>query len=552
MEPIFKKGIIGCMYCMKEVERTMLRIQDDENSAKQISELISYVQNHQKQYADTAQAISEQLSGAVAAPEAYFTYIYDPDSTPLSVPDEGLPAEIPLGPLAQYSSPDSTSVHMRYKDDAGITQTLVYDTKVCPYCRKRLYSQAGKIDMYAVSIFGVRNIGKTQFIKTLIRMASEDDVFSGSGFSLSLDGFSSNQMAFIDTYGTVPPTPDRLENEDNYYYFILSWTTEGKTEKACIAFIDTPGERMLKAATAARRVELIKKLVKTNIVLFFSDPTLTSNFIKRLNALIDRDADLNKKPECMFYFNPQTLVDLKVAKLNARRGRQENSFEETVSLFAEGLGKVRVSKSLNVAVVYTKLDYIEFFQKNYSFYSGADFDGGVKIFAENDRIFACDPPKAGSAPLNQDWLDIISRGQIFFRNEDGKSLSKLSGVLDRNESEIPCFLISNGTLQLTGKSPEEDLLRISGISTQIAGIIASVSENDGKIADLKGQIKKRQEELRELMPFRNMKSKSCLPLILWILKTLNPSHIVQALAPHPPTPAQKGMFRRFVDFVDKL
>jgi hypothetical protein len=145
--------------------------------------------------------------------------------------------------------------------------------------------------------------------------------------------------------------------------------------------------------------------------------------------------------------------------------------------------------NLTLAVVYTKLDLIEYYVKHFDFYTVEDKSGDSVLFGKDDPVFQPDPPKIRDSDIRRDWSQLLSRGQAFMKNEDNSSFRRLEESLKRRTYTLPCFMISNGRF-----SRKTD--------------------------------------------FDNSVTISCLLLLLWIIETINPSGLMDDLKPKD-TPAEE-------------
>jgi hypothetical protein len=560
MEPVFRKGVTGCLYCMREVKHPMLKLISEDT--RKVVNLDNYVESNKDKYKATLSAINKyRLSTA----EPYF-YFIDAPGTP--DPER----RMVMAPLEKAEDPSTATVVMTYTDNDGITHKLRYLDRVCPHCRKLLYKSAGELDFYVVSIFGIRNIGKTQFIKTFHNIATR---FRLPDLTISIDSLTDVQLEILDSWREVKFTPDVLMSENNYYHFILEY--KGRT--ACIALLDTPGERFLAAsaavaAAAAEKEEksekdekgdlkskedkfrdLMELIIKTNILLFFNDPTKTAKFTQRFEeefkeALeaagkdsIGEISETNKLIKLMedpIFFDPKLVLDMFKTMANYSFYRQENSFEKTVATFCDGLRLVPMAKKLCAAVVYTKLDRMEHYFKNFGFYARTPKNHADILFVEDDELFKTDKDDA-ALTLSRDWSGFIARGQSFLQSEDDASYSKLSSALQLHVTDLPCFLISNGgtvPLGITQREKAENKAAIEKLAlSRRALMLDSFKHNPNTSAfkALEEKINATTSEISKKTRFSCEESKSCLPLLLWIILTLDPFGISQDLSYKEPT-----------------
>ncbi|MDR1913668.1 MAG: hypothetical protein LBQ68_04180 [Clostridiales bacterium] len=498
MKPVFNKGTFGCLYCMKIVNQPLLMARKGEKTSNSINELNAVVQAHRDRYPEIIERINnyktEAKSGGRVMPP-YFTFI--------KPWEDGKTKD---GPLERDTDNVTTDLAVWFKDLADIRHNLIYDTYVCPHCYKPLNRNTYKLDIFLISIFGIRNIGKTQFIKSLVRKCDQG-AFHNCGFSLLPDEMTANQKAYMDSMGQVEPTADLLDNEDNFYSFILSWSSDGQEHSVCLVFQDTPGEPMLSEADPNKRMNLISKVIQSNIILLFCDPTRTRNFITKLTSLLDNKIKPWSEPDGKYYFSSDMADIIEESRESHKYTHLNDSFEETVRLLCNGLDHIKQERltGLNIAVVYTKLDFVKFYYTYYQFYTGK-YENESLLFVENDDIFTPDPPDCDPLLLWQDWKTVC-RGQAFMLSEDRNSLRRLSGTLKRIFFDIPCFMIANG---------------------QLKPLVS-----------------------KDSLVFDNVETMACYSLILWIIKNLNPSNIIEDLEKvHQPTKEkEKGVMDLVTGFL---
>ncbi|MDR2648785.1 MAG: GTPase domain-containing protein [Clostridiales bacterium] len=477
MLPVFPKGVYGCLYCMKKIDNPMLQAQSGDDTSADIDMLRRIIEANKDEYSELADLIKEDIiqsgeNGKAALP--YFTII-----KPWA--DE----QVVWGPLKRVEDDALVDFTVSFTDEYKKEHRIVYDKLICPYCLKPLNTNAGKKDMYLISVLGIRNIGKSQFVNVIIRKCQE--AFRDCGFTLMPIERTDAQRESSIRKGVMEPTQDTLDNEDNFYTFLISWDAHnGESKSACLVFQDTPGERMLVETSLERRLALISRIIKSNIVLLFSDPTRTYNFLHKLEHLESREIDLLKTPDIDLYYSKELRDIIEESRAGHFHLSRKNSFEETVEKFCSGLDHIRqeLKDNLTLAVVYTKLDLIEYFTEHFDFYTVDDKNksNDTALFVKGDPVFQIDPPKIGDSDIRRDWIQLLSRGQAFMKNEDNNSFRRLEESLKRRTYTLPCFMISNG--------------RFSAEAS-----------------------------------FDNSVTISCLSLLLWIIETINPLGLTADLKP---------------------
>jgi hypothetical protein len=517
----------------------MLRIRPGETSSQEVTRLIAYVLARREKYPDTAAAIERERSDTASEGKMpYFTYIFGPPAASAKKALYVTSAEdMPLAPLERDKSDILSDLCLSYLDESGVKRTLVYDTRICPHCHKPLNKHTGEMDIYVASVFGIRNIGKTQFANAVARKCAEN-AFHRCGFVMLPDKLNQNQQDNLDEKGQMPATPDLMDNEDDMYSFVLAWTSKtGEKRETCLVLQDTPGERMLEETNEEKRMELIAKVVQSNILLLFSDPTRSQGFAEKIALLLD-SGGANAPSAYPYYFAPELTALIQKSKSGHKYLRPKNAFPTTVQTLCEGLEHIRgdIRQKAIVAVVYTKLDFIEFFHQTFRFYTGR-YPQEDLLFVDSDPVFAADCAEADEQDLWRDWSEVILRGQSFMESEDNFSLKWLTHAFLKNSpSEIPCFLIANGSLQLDlfdkVKAAENQAQYHDAVQKlqKLEAEAARLNPEDSHGREIRAQIAQSILDIRALIPFDNTGTKSCLPLILWIIKAINPSGMLDDLA----------------------
>jgi hypothetical protein len=568
---------------MQAVANPLLKIMpDDERKARELETYIDSLGDRHKEVLDHIRLYKEGHS------EPYYSFVDErgtPDTKRL----------VKLGPLIEDPKTEKAILTMTYSDDRGAVHKLRYFERVCPVCRRPLHEDAGKMDFYIVSVFGIRNIGKTQFISTACRMAKN---FDFERFTSSCD-LLPEQVRIMDSLGIVSPTADLVLNKDNFYTFKIS----GGGKSSCVIFLDTPGERLLKAiedasplsAESAEKMARVRTLIrdgdrgialqnaisaasstetdyrlgqlkelirssapveqlldaieerssaeaqsrlrelmwvvtKTNMLLFFADPTKTRNYEARLAKAYDDRKKFEALSRDSNVCDPLLLLKVHERKAEGMQFHQEHPFEDTVSLFCKGLKLVDTEGKLNLAIVFTKLDKIEYCYNTAGFYDGdLDLEGSDVLFVKNDPLFTKDRPE--DAPkLNRNWAELISRGQFFMYSESKGEYRQLADALNVQQTDIPVFLISNGSMipsGLTAKEIESSKGILQDVQPHIHDYLEQALDLNPKAPDTATEFKSKRKQLEESLKlfqkaikFSNAQSKQCLPLFQWIITTL--------------------------------